>query len=76
LRVPGYFLNVQTADLQIQPVTRSVLFLKYRDVVITDYAWRMAIDLDTQSYGVVISTVRNDLMLVNKQKKEFTHVAE
>jgi len=46
LRVPGNFLNVQTADLQIQPVNRSVLFLKDRDII-TNYARRMAIDLDT-----------------------------
>jgi hypothetical protein len=75
LRVPEYFPNVETADLQIQPVNRSVLFLKDKHLI-TNYAWRMAIYLNTQSYGVVISTVRNDLMLVNKEMKEFTPVAE
>ena len=75
MRVPGNFLNVQTADLQIQPVNRSVLFFKERDAITNDTS-SVAIDLATHPYEDVISTVRNDLMLVNKQKKEFTPVAE
>jgi hypothetical protein len=62
--------------MQIQRVNQSVLFVKDRDIVITNYASRIAIDLDTQSIGYVISTVRNDLMLASKQKKVFTPVAE
>ena len=47
-----------------------------KNVVITSDAWRVAIDLDTQVYEDAIATVRNDLTSVDKQRKEFTPVAE
>jgi hypothetical protein len=53
-----------------------VLFLKRKDVLDPNDTWRIAIDLDTQVYDYAISTVRNNLTSVNKQRKEFTPVAE
>jgi hypothetical protein len=53
-----------------------MLFLEERDVIITSDVWRVAIDLDTQVYEDTIATVGNDLTSVDKQRKEFTPVAE
>ena len=52
------------------------MFLEDRSVIITNDAWRVAIELDTQVYEDAIATVRNDLASVDKQRKEFTPVAE
>jgi len=57
-------------------MNKSVLFLEDRNVIITSDAWRVAIDLDTQVYKDAIATVRNDFASVDKQRKEFTPVAE
>ena len=51
----------------------AVLERKY--IVVTSDACRVAIDLDMQVYEDAIA-VRNDLTSVDKQRKEFTPVAE
>jgi len=63
-------------EVQILSMDKSVLFLEDRNVIITSDAWRVAIDLDTQVYKDAIATVRNDFASVDKQRKEFTPVAE
>ena len=63
-------------EVQVLPINKSVLFLEDRNVIITSDAWRVAIDLDTQVYKDAIATVRNDFASVDKQRKEFTPVAE
>jgi len=57
-------------------LNNGVVFLEVRRVIITNDAWRVAIELDTQVYEDAIATVRNDLASVDKQRKEFTPVAE
>ena len=52
------------------------MFLEDRNVIITNDAWRVAIELETQVYEDAIATVRNDLASVYKQGKQFTPVAE
>jgi len=52
------------------------VFLEDRNIIITNDAWRVAIELDTQVYEDAIATVRNDLASVDKQRKEFTPVPE
>jgi len=63
-------------SFQIQPTNNSVLFLKEKDVILTDHHWCVAIDLDTSRYEDVISSIRNDLMGVSKKQKEFTPISE
>jgi len=79
--VSGYLLNVVTtglvtADLQILPTNRSVLFLKQRNVCITKDIRRIALDLNNIVYEEVISTVQGDLVLVHSQKKVFISVTD
>jgi len=63
-------------SFQIQHVNNSVIFLKEKDVILTNDHWRVAIDLDTSRYEDVISSIRSDLMVVSKQQKEFTPMSE
>ena len=53
-----------------------MIFSKHTDVILTNDAWRVAIDLDTSQYEEIISTLKGDLLLVESQKKEFTPVSE
>jgi hypothetical protein len=46
------------------------------DILLTNDAWRIAIDLDTSRYHEVISAIREDLLLVESQKQEFTPTSE
>jgi len=46
------------------------------DVILTNDAWFVTIDLDTSQYKEIISTLKGDLLLVESQKKEFTPVSE
>jgi hypothetical protein len=62
-------------SFQIHPTNNSVLFLKEKDVILTNDRWRVAIDLDTSRYEDVISSIRSQLMVVSKQK-EFTPISE
>jgi hypothetical protein len=52
------------------------LFLKEKDVVLTTSRWLIAINLDMTPYLDVISTIREDLLLVEKQRKEYTEISE
>jgi len=63
-------------SFQIQNVNNSVIFLKEKDVILTNDHWRVAIDLHTSRYEDVISSIRSDLMVVSKQQKEFTPMCE
>ena len=61
---------------KVIPFNKSVVFLENRNVIITNDARRVAIELDTHVYEDTIAKVRNDLASVDKQRKEFTPVAE
>jgi len=52
------------------------VFLKEKDIILTNENWRIAIDLDVTPYREVISKVREDLLVVDKQKREFTPTSE
>jgi len=75
-RVPGFISSFIAAGYFIQPFNHSVIFSKHTDVILTNDAWRVAIDLDTSQYEEIISTLKGDLLLVESQKKEFTPVSE
>jgi DNA repair exonuclease SbcCD ATPase subunit len=72
----GCFLSIKSTEVQDLPLNKSVVFLEDRNVIVMNDAWRVAIELDTQVYEEAIATVRNDLASVDKQRKEFTPVAE
>ena len=46
------------------------------DVVLTNDAWRVAIDLDMSQYKEIISTLKGNLLFVESQKKDFTPISE
>ena len=76
LYVTGFILSLTIADPSepfVQSLNNNVIFLKETDVVTND-VWRVAIDIDICTYHDVISTVRQDLQLVEQSKKEFTSI--
>ena len=79
LYVTGFILSLTIADpLEpfVQSLNNNVIFLKETDIVVTNDVWRIAIDIDIRTYHDVISTVRQDLQLVEQSKKEFTSISE
>ena len=60
----------------VQPLNSSIIFVKETDIVLSTGAWRVAIAINTTTYQDVISTVREDLLLVEQHKQEFTPTSE
>ena len=59
----------------IHQLKRSVVYLKENEIVLTNDVWRVAIDFSTGTYEV-ISAIRKDLLLMKRQRKEFTSFSE
>ena len=53
-----------------------MIYLKKNDVILANDMWHVALDLNTNTYEEIISTVKGDLLLVENQKKEFTPISE
>jgi hypothetical protein len=65
-----------TASVVVQPLNSTVVFLKEKDVVLSKDAWRVKIDISPGTYAETASTVRADLLVLHKQKTEFTSMSE
>jgi len=70
--VAGYFLTVLLAELSIQPLNRSVVFLKEKDIFLTNDAWRIAIDVDMSTYEEAVATIKANLILLEGHRKELS----
>jgi hypothetical protein len=66
----------QSVESLIQPLNNSVVFAKESDILLTNDAWRIAIDLDTSKYHEIISTIGDDLLIVESQKQELNPISE
>ena len=53
-----------------------MIYLKKNDVILANDMWHVALDLNTNTYEEIISTVKGDLLLVVNQKKEFMPISE
>jgi hypothetical protein len=53
-----------------------VIFLKESDIVVTNDAWYMAVNFNMSTYQEVIPTIRSDILVVERQKQEFTPITE
>jgi hypothetical protein len=76
LCVTGLWPTLVAAQVFLHPLNGSVVFLKTQEVIFTSYIWRVVINLDLEVYEDIVSTVRNDLHLIQTQKEEFTSVQE
>jgi len=76
LCVTGCFILVALAELHVQPLNHSVIFMKERDVVLSNDQWRVAVNVNLSTYYEILSTVKSDLLAVEQQRKEFTATSE
>jgi hypothetical protein len=53
-----------------------VLYLKEYDIVFTNDYWRIAVEFDLSTYYDTMSTVTWDLLVMERQKREFTPMRE
>jgi hypothetical protein len=51
-------------------------FIRGKDFILTRDAWRIIMELNIRSYEDAISIIREGVMLVHRQRKEFTPVSE
>ena len=70
------YLSAIVTWQRVQPLNRSVLFVKETDFLYTSDKWRVVIEIDLSAYHDTISVIRSDLMIIEQQKQEFTPVAE
>ena len=68
--------NFVETDVLIQPLNHSVVYLNKKEVVLTNDFKRVVIDFRTDSYEEVISAIDEDLLVIERQRKEFTSVSE
>ena len=68
--------SLEAAGVKIQPLRHGVIFVKEKDIVLTNDAYRFAVNSDTVPYEDAVSKVREDLMIVNNYKTEFTSITE
>ena len=59
-------MNLTLAELSIQPLNSSVIILK-KDIIVTDNAWRIAVDIDVNVFEEALSTIKTDLILIESQ---------
>jgi len=52
------------------------VFLKEKDIFLTNDAWRIAIDVDTSAYAEAVATIKADLILLEGHRKELTSNSE
>jgi len=75
LCVTGCFILVALAELHVRTLNHSVIFME-RGVVLSNDQWRVAVNVNLSTYYEVLSTVKSDLLAVEKQRKEFTATSE
>ena len=71
--------NLQIAELfepMVQTLNSSIIIVKETDIVLSTGAWHIAIAINTTTYQDVISTVREDLLLIEHKKQKFSPTSE
>ena len=71
LVVTGCLLLSIAAETFVHPLNGSVIFLKERDIILSNDIWRIAIDVKMDPYEEAISIIRGDFLTVEGRKQEF-----
>ena len=74
--VAEYLLTVVLAELSIQPLNRSVVFLIEKDIFLTNDAWLIAIYVDMSAYEEAVAIINADMILLEGHSKELTSNSE
>jgi hypothetical protein len=79
--VTGGYLSVSTssavtAEPFVQHVNYCAVFPKDRDIVLSNDAWHVTLNLNINTYEVVLSTIKSDLNLILLHKQDFTPASE
>lgn len=64
----GLLLCEIEAELYVQPLNNTVVFLKKTDIILTSDEWRIVINIDLSTYQEVASIVKTDLRLKDRRK--------
>jgi hypothetical protein len=69
-------LSLIAAEIIVHPLNHSMVFLKAKNVIFTSDTWRVVITFDMGPCEEVISTIQEDLLVVQRQRNEFTFISE
>jgi hypothetical protein len=67
LVVTGCLLLSIAAGTFVQPLNRNAIFLKERDIMLSNDVWRIAIDVEIEPYEKALSIIRGDLLTVEER---------
>ena len=76
LVVTGCLLLSIAAEMFVQPLNRSVIFLKERDLILSNDIWRIAINVEMEPYDEALFVIKGDLLTVKQRKQGFTFNSE
>ena len=71
----GCLILIALAELHVLPLNHSVIFMRDRDVILSNDQWRVAVNVNLSTYYEVPSTVKSYL-LAFEQRKCFTETSE
>ena len=69
-------LSTVCADVVNTPLNHSVVFVKYKDVILTSYYWRIVVNFDLCAYEDATTILREDLFRVKEIAKRSTQFGE
>ena len=66
--VIGCLLLSVAAEMFVQPLKRSAIFLKERNLILNNDIWRIAINVEIETYAEALSVIKGDLLRVEQRK--------
>jgi hypothetical protein len=76
LYVAGCLPSLILADFSIQPLNQSVVLLKDREIIFTNDAWLLAVDIDMSSYEEAVTAVKANILSLEVHRKEAVSIFE
>jgi hypothetical protein len=58
-----------STDTIVQPLNGSVIFLKEANLILTDDEWRVILNVNLSTYQDVLSVIKSDLFMIEKQNR-------
>jgi hypothetical protein len=60
------------SEVHILSLNHSVIFVKERNVILSNDHWREGVNVNLSTYHEMLSTVKSALLTIENQRKEFT----
>ena len=58
------------------PLNRNVIFLKERDIMLSNGVWRITIEVEMEPYAEALSIIRGEVLTAEGRKQKLTSNSE